>query len=417
MDYVVKAGERSGKVIIPSSKSYAHRNLICAALSGEKSSLFCDGLSNDIIATIDCLRQLGSEIETDDNGCILVEPVSKAENTVKRLPCKESGSTLRFLVPIASALGINAVFEMAPGLAVRPMDVLISALEAHGVSVIRSGNEIAVSGRLQAGKYEIPGNISSQYISGLLFALPLLDGSSELHITEKLESGAYITMTEDIIRKAGIVLDKTDYGYHIPGNQHYRQDTCVSVEKDWSNAAFFLCMGALSDKGITVKGMNMESYQGDREIMHILRGFGAEISYSGDEITVKKGCMKGQTVDASEVPDLVPAISALASCIEGTTEIVNAGRLRFKESDRLKSTTAMLKNIGADVTELESGLVIHGKAGLEGGNINPENDHRIAMAAAVAASVCRHDVTVSDAECVGKSFPKFWEYLEEMEIL
>lgn len=432
MDYLIKPGQRSGKVQIPSSKSFAHRYLICAALSEENSILSCDGFSKDIMATVDCLRSLGVKAEIEESGQIIISPAringkhsdeninGLTDNTeadeIHSLNCGESGSTLRFLLPIVSALGIKAEFNPAPGLYARPMEPLIDVLKLHGAGVSKTSGKIISEGRLTAGRYDIPGNISSQYISGLLFALPLLKGDSELHITGKTESSSYVRMTEDTLHESGIVFRRLADGYFIPGNQKYGLKGKIWVESDWSNAAFFLCMGALSDRGITLNGMKYDSSQGDKAILDILSGFGADVRLEGDDISIWKGKLRGQTVDASEIPDLIPVISALASCIEGKTEIINASRLRFKESDRLKSTASMLKALGAEAEELEDGLVIIGKGKLAGGTVDPVNDHRIAMAAAVASSSCINEVTVLDSECVEKSYPMFWKDLSGLEI-
>lgn len=415
MNYGVKAGRRSGTVTVPASKSVAHRLLICAALSEERSTLVCDGISKDIQATVNCLNALGADIRplTD---AVEITPVQKAGETVRHLYCGESGSTLRFILPIVGALGLSAVFHMEGLLSKRPLDALVEALTAHGVEISRQGDMLSCVGRLQAGDYRIPGNISSQYISGLLFALPLLDGESTLSVEGEIESADYIAMTENALQYAGIVFEKQGAKYRIPGCQAYRVPCRAEVERDWSNAAFFLCMGALSDKGIAVNGMSLGSAQGDKEILEILRRFGAEVTVSEKGIRVCKGKLTGTTVDATAIPDLVPTISALASGAEGVTEIVNASRLRYKESDRLKTTAQMLNALGADVKETADGLVIKGKSKLSGGTVDAANDHRIAMSAAVAAGICEKDVTVVGAECVAKSYPDFWKDYETLEV-
>lgn len=458
MNYVVKHGVRSGIVDIPSSKSYAHRQLICAALANKNSKLLCTGISKDIQATIDCLNALGAKIEIENGNELNIVPIGNVEKIWSGsivLPCNESGSTLRFLLPVACAIGGNYIFDLAEGLAARPIDALIEALKSHGVTIKKEDNRIYVEGKLANGTFSIPGNVSSQYISGLLMALPILEGDSKLNILGNIESQDYIRITEECIKKAGIDYIKLGNEYVISGKQQYVARECDIVEKDWSNAAFFMCMGALSREGIIIDNMNPASSQGDKEIMNILEKFGAvvemEIVYSdknrdvisttNDEckievienekvkdiavseenykkndgyfarIMVRKGTLKGQTIDASEIPDLVPTIAALASLCEGTTNIINASRLRFKESDRLKTIADMLKRVGALVTELEDSLVINGKP-LDGGVVDAYNDHRIAMAAAVAACGCKSDVTVEGAECVTKSFPAFWECFE-----
>lgn len=413
MNYTVKAGLRSGTVAIPSSKSYAHRQLICAALSNADTVIKCDGFSKDIMATVECLRKLGTQIGLDD-GYIRLKAGKKAKEAV--LPCSESGSTLRFLLPVAGALGVSAVFEMAEGLAARPVDELLRVMGEHGINISRDRNSISVSGQMTAGLYSVPGNVSSQYISGLLFALPLLKADSKLVITGDIESADYIRMTENVLGKSGIRFTLSGNEYTIPGNQQYTTEKEISVEQDWSNAAFFLCMGALSEKGITIEEMPIRSSQGDRAIMQILADMGADIETAGSRITVKRKRLKALTIDAATIPDLVPVIAAAASLCEGTTVIRNAQRLRIKESDRLRTTSDMLKALGADIEELDDGLIIKGRTELTGGMVDACNDHRIAMAAAVAACGCREDVTVLGSECVAKSYPKFWEHLEALTV-
>lgn len=415
MNYTVKPGFRSGRVSIPSSKSYAHRQLICAALSDSSSQIICDGLSKDIIATTQCLQALGAKIEILGN-TINIEPIRKSEKEAV-LNCNESGSTLRFLLPVVAALGIDATFEMADGLAKRPVDDLLAVMKSHSVIVTKGENTISVKGLMTAGDFSVPGNVSSQYISGLLMALPLLDGDSRLIIIGDTESKDYIRITEDSLEKSGICIQMSGNEYTIPGNQKYQSKEKSSVEQDWSNAAFFLCMGALSNKGIFIEKMPLTSAQGDREIMNVLKEMGAEIEIDGAGIFVKRKELKALTIDAAAIPDLVPTIAALASLCEGTTHIKNAQRLRIKESDRLESTSNMLKSLGAEVTCLDDGLIIEGKKKLEGGTIDACNDHRIAMAAAVAANGCENDVVVLGAQCIAKSYPGFWEDLERLEII
>lgn len=410
MNYTVKAGQRYGNVTIPSSKSYAHRKLICAALSGKETEIICDGMSKDITATAECLRALGTSIDIDGD-IIRLKPGERPDGLVT-LPCNESGSTLRFLLPVAAALGMRTIFEMAEGLARRPVDDLIKVMMAHGVKISKRDTSIFLEGKMEPGNYTIPGNVSSQYISGLLFALPLLDGDSRLVIAGDIESADYIRMTEDALKSAGISFSFSNGEYIIPGNQEYLAKEKESVEKDWSNAAFFLCMGALSEQGITLRDMPLDSSQGDKRILEVLKKMGADIKVDGGNITVKQNRLKAVTLDASEIPDLVPVIAVTASFCEGKTVIKNAGRLRIKESDRLKTTSKMLRALGAEINETEDGLIIEGKYNLNGGTIDACNDHRIAMASAVAACGCRNDVCVLGAQCVEKSYPKFWEHLE-----
>lgn len=410
-------GQRCGITAAPSSKSHAHRLLICAGLGTEKVSIDCGDISKDIAATAKCLEALCADIAEESRGLLCVEPKHKQTAVEKVLPCGESGSTLRFLIPVCGALGESVVFRMEGRLADRPLAPLDSLLREHGMSIEKDGSELHCSGKLRSGIFEIPGDISSQYISGLLFALPLLDGDSTIRITGKTESSAYIAMTEDALRQSGIRFERRENEYAVFGNQHYGLKESCAAEGDYSNGAFFLCMGALSESGITVKNMPTHTLQGDRAVIDILRGFGADVSICGSEITVKKGNLTGCEIDASGIPDLVPVLSVVAAAAKGETRIINAARLRYKESDRLATTSELLKCLGGDVTELSDGLIINGSGHLVGGTVNSHNDHRIAMSAAVAACISTSPVTVLEPECTGKSFPRFWENFEQLERL
>lgn len=426
MDKCVRAGSRKGEISVPASKSYAHRLLICFALSGEGGRIRCDGISRDIRATIDCLNAMGAAIDAKDDGNIDVRPIgfdklsgkqsTRREEGYREMRCGESGSTLRFLIPVVGALGEAAEFYMEGKLSQRPIGDLTDELSRHGMDIYREGSRLKCSGRLTSGTYNIPGSISSQFVSGLLFALPMLKGRSIINITGGIESAGYISMTEDVIGTMGISFGKRKSGYEIQGDQIYTSGGSAEVEKDWSNAAFFLCMGAFSKEGVILRGMPGDSKQGDRNIVDILRGFGADISLEGGNISVRRSRLRGQTIDASEVPDLVPTVSVVAACAEGTTKIINAERLRYKESDRLESTAKMLRALGACVEERRDSLIIEGKDMLDGGIVDAMNDHRIAMAAAAAAGCCRRSVNITGAECVSKSYPDFWKDLKKLEV-
>ena len=357
----VAPGERYGAVRIPSSKSIVHRLLICAAMGAHDVVIRYDGLSRDIQATADCLAALGAEIRTTEEE-LRVSPLVRRENTEKAiLPAGESGSTLRFLIPATGVLGRRADFIMEGRLAERPMAPFDRLLREHGMSLTRDGQVLHCEGQLEGGLFCLPGNVSSQYFSGLLMALPWLG--------------------------------------------------C-----DWSNAAFFLCSAALSGQGIRVSGLNPASGQGDRQILQILREFGAEISVGKESVSVREGCRRPIEVDAMAIPDLVPVLAILCCSAEGSSRITGAARLRWKESDRLTTTTALIRSLGGEAEELPDGIVIHGTGRLRGGTAETFNDHRIAMSAAMAAVLCSEPVTVLGAECVGKSYPAFWRDYEALEL-
>mgnify|MGYP004566241759 CR=1 FL=1 len=412
MTRTVAPGARSGSIRIPASKSQAHRLLICAALGKAPVQLVLDGFSDDILATLHCLRALGADIAQTDTG-LTVTPIRRVPSGLCTLPCRESGSTLRFLLPVCGLLGADAVFLREGRLAERPLAPLDAQLTQHGMTLRADGAKLSCSGRLRPGDYALPGNISSQYITGLLLALPLLPGDSTLAVTGKRESEGYIAMTEDALAESGVRFIKSRAGYDIPGGQTYALPGETEIEGDYSSAAFFLCMGALSRGGITVSGLRAASSQGDRAVLDILRMMGASVEETAAGVSVRRGALRGCVIDAAPVPDLIPALCSLAAACEGETHVVNAARLRLKESDRLATSAAMLSALGADVTELPDGLIVRGGT-LRGGAVSAFGDHRIAMAAAVAACACKAPVEIDGWECTAKSYPRFREDFEAL---
>ncbi len=415
MNTTVRCGARTGRVHIPASKSQAHRLLICAALGESECTLRCEGASNDITATVRCLNALGADIRIEGEE-ITVRPIERAKEGTCVLPCGESGSTLRFLLPLVGALGADAVFEMEGRLPQRPLAPLDAVLEEHGMRLERDGARLVCSGKLNSGTYSVSGGVSSQYISGLLMALPRLDGVSRLEVTGQLESAPYVAMTEAALELARLKFEKNDNVYTVPGAQRAAMPRHCAVEGDWSNAAFFLCMGALSPQSVTVDGLDPHSPQGDRAVLDILRRLGADVREHGGSVTVRRAALIGCTVDAREIPDLIPVLSVTAAVAQGETRIVNAARLRLKESDRLASTARLISTLGGDITELEDGLIIRGVPALAGGTADACRDHRIAMSAAVAASVSRGDVTILGSDCAAKSYPGFWDDFDSLEV-
>lgn len=398
----------SGRINAISSKSEAHRVLICSALADKPTKINCNVLSKDITATLDCLRSMGADIIVG-NGEIIVTP--QPFNEKATLNCIESGSTLRFLLPLVSALGMDATFKGEGRLPQRPISPLKEEMEKKGVTFHTDSEfPLRLTGRLQAGEYEIAGNISSQFITGLLFALPLLDGESKIKIIEPIESKSYLNITLSVLQNFGIEIEETENTYIIKGNQQYISPEEITVDGDWSNSAFFLCAGALSKDGITVSGLNVNSPQGDKKILEVLRRMGADITIDGDEITVKKKRLFGTIVDARDVPDLVPIISVLGACCEkGTTHIINGSRLRLKESDRIQSTFNMLDRVGAAVSETDDGFVIWSDNEMVGKVIEGYNDHRIVMSSAILSCECTLPVDITDYKAVEKSYPHFFE--------
>ena len=398
----------SGKIKAISSKSHAHRVLICSALASEPTKINCNVLSKDITATVECLKMLGAEIKIEEN-TLFVNPQKFSEKA--EIDCGESGSTLRFLLPVVSALGIDTTINAHGRLPERPLSPLKEELEKKGV-VFKTDNEfpLHITGNLQSGEYELAGNVSSQFVSGLLFALPLLDGDSKISLIPPVESKSYIDMTVATLRDFGILIEETENTYIIKGNQKYISPKEITIEGDWSNSAFFLCAGALSKDGVTVSGLNINSTQGDKKILDILKRMGASVEVNDDEITVKKNKLMGTMVNGGDIPDLVPIVSVMgAMCDKGVTHIVNASRLRLKESDRITTTEALLTKVGAAVSETDDGLVIWGENDLIGGRVEGANDHRIVMSAAILSCLCALPVDIVDAEAVNKSYPHFFE--------
>lgn len=393
-----------GEIAAIPSKSEAHRLLICASLGDKKTNITCPQTSKDIQATADCLTALGADITYKD-GVYTVFPIrTPVDNAV--LPCGESGSTLRFLIPLVCGLGVSAMFKMEGRLPERPLSPLQEELESHGIVFHKDGNCLSVSGKLQGHDFTIAANVSSQFISGLLFLLTRHGGT--LTMTGTVESASYIDMTVRALCKCNADLQKTENGFTVQRSVLHPQ-VDLHTEGDWSNAAFWLCAGAIGQKPITVTGLDLHSAQGDKKIIEILRQFGAKIETDGQCITVYPFALQAVSIDAAQIPDLVPILAVTACAAKGTTRIYNAERLRIKESDRLQTTADFLTALGASVTITQDGLLIDGQQPMHGNCVDSANDHRIAMSAGVAAILCNSAVVLSNAEAVAKSYPAFWE--------
>ena len=417
MNLTIFPSVASGKLRAIASKSVAHRLLICAAFASDKTSIRCEESNEDITATVECLNALGASIER--NGIYYNVTPIKEVNTSAILPCNESGSTLRFLLPICAALYGNFTFEMRGRLPSRPLSPLKELLEAHGINIIRNTeNTLLVSGGLRGNDFEIAGNISSQFITGLLFALAILKRKSTLRITTKIESEPYINITLDALTAFGIKITKAKSSFILSDSSEFISPKALSVEGDWSNAAFPLALGIIGKAPITVENLYYGSYQGDKQIVDILRSFGGKIEESKTDcsFTAYPSKLRGIKIDASNIPDLVPIIATVAAVAEGTTVIYGASRLRLKESDRLMSVSTVLSSIGADITQTDDGLIIKGKQYLNGGFIDAFGDHRIAMSAAVASSICKDSITIQGAQAVNKSYPDFWKDIRSLGV-
>lgn len=415
MNITVSPSVPSGSIKAIASKSVAHRALICAAFADAPTKIKCEQTNKDIEATARCLSALGAKIEYS-KPYFTVSPV-KELNENAELYCGESGSTLRFMLPVVSALGAKASFIMEGRLPERPLSPLYEELCAKGAILSEQGkNPLVCGGKLSATEFSIRGDVSSQFISGLLFASVLMGGGIKINIIGKTESSAYIDMTLDALSLFEVKIRQLEGGFEIPQDCKLTSPRTLSVEGDWSNAAFPLCMGAIGGN-ISVTGLNPNSHQGDRRIVDVLRGFGADIKYSDGAYTASsKNKLCGIEIDASEIPDLVPVLAVVASVANGRTKIYGAARLRIKESDRLAAITKTLSALSASIQETEGGLIIDGKPSLVGGEIDSFNDHRIAMSAAVASVVCKGKVKVNGAQCVAKSYPDFWSDIEALGV-
>lgn len=392
------------------SKSMAHRVLICAALADSPTEIVCNSSSRDIMATIDALRSLGAGIKIYGN-VFIVQPIADIPNMRVSINCRESGSTLRFLLPIIGVFGVNAVIMGSGRLSKRPLSPLIEELTAHGMTIthsIHTGLPLECSGKLTGSSYIISGEVSSQFVTGLLFALSA-SGGGKITVSGRLESQPYVDMTVFVLKQFGVSVEENSGDYIVKAGK-LRSPGRICVEGDWSNGAFWLAAGALSTDGVSVSPLSTESVQGDREILLLLNKFGADVTISGKTVTVRRKALHGTEFDASDIPDLVPVLAIIAAAAEGTTVIRGVARLRLKESDRIKSVYDMLTALGATVeTDNEKITIVGGQ--IRGGTVDSQNDHRIAMAAAIAAAAADGDITIVGAEAVEKSYPDFFNIM------
>lgn len=417
MDKILAPKAAAGSVRVPSSKSMTHRELIASALAKGKSLVTGVTWSDDIDATLSILQSLGATWDvqegTDGLSISISGNFGKGE---KEILCDahESGSTLRFMIPIGLMAGVKATYVGRGRLVERPLTPYYTLFDEKGISYeTKGGLPLTVEGTLSGGKYELPGDISSQFFTGLLFALPMAKEDSILKSTTELESKGYVAMTLDTLSRHGIVVYEKEAGvYEIPGNQTYKAGE-FSVEGDYSQAAFHLVSGLIGGE-VTLTGLDPHSHQGDKAILSILQEMGGQISVENGKVVAKKSKTHGITIDAKEVPDLVPVLTALASISEGRTEIINATRVRLKECDRLHAMAVELNKLGAKVTEKEDGLVIDGVPSLSGGEVDSWNDHRIAMALSTISFITKEPLTICGAESVNKSYPGYWEDFEKL---
>ncbi|MBR5154963.1 MAG: 3-phosphoshikimate 1-carboxyvinyltransferase [Clostridia bacterium] len=418
MDTVkIKPHSLSGTVKVPPSKSFAHRAVISAFLSGEECKISNLSASEDILATLSCISSLGADVAFDEKKAVAV--ISKGQITPFKklcLDCRESGSTLRFFIPIALCFAENIEFTGAGRLMKRPLKPYFDIFDKIGITYKQKAGKLQIKGRLTPGDFYIDGSVSSQFVTGLLFALPCLDGDSRIIIEGGLSSKGYIDITLDVLKKYGIEVENENYNtFVVKGNQKYKQRN-FAVEGDFSQAAFFLVAGAIGCD-VTCTGLRENSLQGDKKILEIIEKTGAHIEKVGTSKfrAVSTSTMHGITVDADEIPDLVPIMAVLFAFCKGESRIINAGRLRIKESDRLAAITSELKKMGATIKEDGDSLIVCGKQVLSGAQVSSHNDHRIAMATAVAACRCEGEVTIEGAnKAVKKSYPDFFKAYKKL---
>lgn len=416
MNVICYPSTLNGSVSAIPSKSDAHRKLICTALSENGGVLplfppFCD----DVAATIRCLRSLGADFVQTEAG-LRITPVKPKESA--ELDCGESGSTLRFLLPVAATVCDKIAVTGSGRLPNRPISALTQEMSAHGVQFSAEQLPFRISGKISGGIYEIPGNISSQFLSGLLMALPLCSEDSEIRLTTELQSSAYVDMTLETLHEYGaeISVFSNENGFLRYKIKHgsLRTPPSITIDGDWSNAAFWLVAGAIQkDKNATVSvtGLDFDSVQGDSEIWSILEGSGAVTNSEKREFSVKSSVAKPLRISMEGIPDLLPILAVLAANSESDdqcSEFANAARLRLKESDRLAATNALLQALGGRAQEYADGLSVYGGQ-LRGGTVNGMNDHRLVMAAAVAAISAESPVKIIGAEAVNKSYPAFFQ--------
>ena len=408
MNVAITPALLEGTLRVPASKSMAHRMLICAALAEGTSVIHGVDNSQDITATMGALAALGASFRTEGKTVTVCGIGGKAASAAAEMDCCESGSTLRFLIPVAAALGVETTFLGRGRLPQRPVTAYLRELPKNGVTFDYAGTmPFSLRGQLCAGTFELEGDVSSQYVTGLLFALPLLESTSRIRLLSRLESRPYVNLTLACLRQFGITVTETEDGYEIPGGQHYHAAE-QTVEGDYSQAAFLAVLGAARG-GVAVTGLREDSLQGDRAILDILARCGARIIRTDGAALFEKSALRGTEIDLADCPDLGPVLMVLGALCKGETVIRNAARLRMKESDRIAAMEQELRKMGAELFSTQDtvtvrGGALHGADGLYG-----HNDHRVVMALAVAAYAAGVPAAIGGAEAVNKSWPDFFE--------
>lgn len=412
MDVKVSAKNVSGKVKVISSKSELHRLLILSAFAKDKSQIIFYGApSLDVIATCKCLEQLGAKIEILKD-VINVIPITEMPKDTVKIYCNESGSTLRFMLPLFAVLGISAEITVSGRLKDRPLSPMYELLTQNGVTLSKKGvYPLTLKGKLNLKNVLIDGGVSSQFISGLLMAFVVAKKSAKVTVTGDFQSKSYVDITVGIIKKFGIEVTESNNTYFVQSKEYVGKN--LTAYGDWSNGAFFLALGAINKK-VSVEGLEQNSLQGDKKIIELLKQFGAIINFEKECITVNKNTLSAINIDVSNIPDLVPVLAVVAGLATGKTTIYNGERLRLKESDRIKSVVEMVNAIGGIAKECKEGMEIIGVKEYKGGVVNSYNDHRIVMASAVASASCKNGVVIQNATAVNKSYPAFFEEIKKL---
>ncbi len=413
--FIGQTSELKGSVPAPPSKSYTHRALIAATLTrGEthiESPLFC----KDTEATMRACRSLGAEIVAS-KGSIFVNGPLKLRAPDEPIDCRESGSTMRFLTPVAALAEGTTVLTGGPSLLRRPVGPLVDALQDLGVDCNSTDGypPVIVKGGLAGGRTSIVGDVSSQFITGLLLACPLAEDDTEIHVSTPLESKPYVRLTLSLLRKHGVTVNASSNlrSFRIPGQQHYAA-TDHKVPGDYSSAAFLMAAAAITSSSVIIGNLTQEPDQPDREILSILRRMGARVEAKATSVYVEGRSLRGVEVDCRDIPDLVPVTAALGCKAAGVTRILKAGRLRLKESDRLESVTE-LRKFGAVVEQRQGTLTVEPPPQLRGAKVDPHGDHRIAMACTLLGLAADGETLVLGAECVDKSYPGFFEDIRRL---
>jgi len=397
----------NGKIKSPPSKSLSHRALICASLSKGKSIIKNISYSDDILATINALKLLGAKFEKFKNN-ITVTGIKKIRQPLIHIDCKESGSTLRFLIPLFSLSNKTTIFTGSSSLINRPLSIYQTIFKKDNNIFEINNDKVMINGSIKAREYHLKGNVSSQFFTGLMFALPLLEEDSTIYIDGILESKSYIDLTISVLEEFGVKILELENGYFIEGSQTYIPTT-YTIEGDYSQAAFPLVGGVLSGL-VTVSDLYPTSKQGDKIIIEYLKQMKSKIIYMENGFIAEFSKTSGTTIDLLDCPDLGPIITLLACLSDGESKIINISRLRIKESDRVFSIVSTLKALGANIITTDSKIVIKGKSILKGGvTVDSFNDHRIAMMLSIAALRCENPIILTNANAITKSYPNFFE--------